>query len=174
MAEPKNIISYDQSDYDEWNRLRWEEGWSCQEIATHVGASKPYVSKRTRPEEWEKELEKVRTRNMRLYYEDPDHRFKSNIRSRENGAGLEHGDFILLITKAIYGGSICVCCDQPLEGDLFSSDFAIDHATPKTRGGEGTLDNCNLVHYMCNAVKRNLTLAEYKAKVAWGQATVHS
>lgn len=158
---------FTDDDIVEWNRLRHEEGWTTTAIAKKYGATSQYVGVRTNPGAYERQKQDVKNR-----WKDPEFYNHNRHQQREYAAGLPKGSFNLLVLKHIYSGGICVCCNEPL--DLDKDKFDVDHAVPVARGGITTVDNCNLVHFMCNATKGDMTLAEYRASTAWGQAVVHS
>jgi CRISPR/Cas system Type II protein with McrA/HNH and RuvC-like nuclease domain len=41
-----------------------------------------------------------------------------------------------------------------------SSSYSLDHKTPKSRGGDCSIDNCGLTTFMANQMKSNQTLEE--------------
>lgn len=47
-------------------------------------------------------------------------------------------------------GAICGICGKPIE-DM--KDCTIDHIRPLSKGGQTTLENCQLAHFKCNMLK---------------------
>lgn len=49
-------------------------------------------------------------------------------------------------------GAVCGICGKPIEN---MKDCTIDHIIPISKGGQTTLENCQLAHFKCNQDKGN-------------------
>ena len=49
-------------------------------------------------------------------------------------------------------GAVCAICGKPITN---MKDCTIDHIVPISKGGQTTVDNCQLAHFKCNVMKGN-------------------
>lgn len=47
-------------------------------------------------------------------------------------------------------GTICAICGKPIKN---MKDCTIDHIVPLSKGGQTTVENCQLAHFSCNQRK---------------------
>ena len=49
-------------------------------------------------------------------------------------------------------GAICAICGEPIKN---ARDMSLDHIIPISKGGQTTMENCQLAHKWCNVRKGN-------------------
>lgn len=83
---------------------------------------------------------------------------KSNYharRARMGGTG-KRADRVLVSDLVAQGRLTCGWCDQPIDPTLAYPaplSKSLDHTVPISKGGAHTLDNCTLMHLVCNLRK---------------------
>lgn len=70
----------------------------------------------------------------------------TNFKNREKYWETQQVKFIKrqLINQ---GGAVCGICGEPIT-DM--KDCTVDHIRPKSKGGQTTIENCQLAHWECN------------------------
>ena len=56
-------------------------------------------------------------------------------------------------------GSMCYLCDLPFET---IKDITFDHWEPLSKGGEDSLENYRLAHFVCNQLKADMTPEQFQ------------
>lgn len=81
-------------------------------------------------------------------------RYNGSTRWENRGAELSKAERreIQFIKRQLINskGAICGICGKPIE-DM--KDCTIDHIRPLSKGGQTTLENCQLAHFKCNLLK---------------------
>lgn len=72
---------------------------------------------------------------------------------KRNSNSNLHNKLRLLWTN----GKICGICGRKIKR---FDEMTIDHIIPLSRGGNNKIDNCQLAHSACNAMKGNLIIKE--------------
>lgn len=64
-------------------------------------------------------------------------------------------------------GSVCYLCKKDIDASLPRTSrygLTIDHVVPLSKGGLDTMENLRPTHWICNILKSNKTLEEYRAE----------
>jgi 5-methylcytosine-specific restriction endonuclease McrA len=81
--------------------------------------------------------------------------------------GIKKGATISHDLVAERDGYKCYLCEEAVDMSIARTSrygATLDHVTPLSKGGQDTMENVRLAHWICNILKSNKTLEEYRAE----------
>jgi len=89
--------------------------------------------------------------------------FVNNVRFFQKGRIKKGSNFVINFNWediiSLYGeDTYCYLSGEPI--NLFKNNYHFDHITPKSKGGDNTLNNLGITHKVVNQMKSDLTVDE--------------